>query len=156
MFLSSIAYAAGGAPAAGGQAGGSSLLANIAPLILIFVIFYFLTVRRQQKKAKEHKAMLESLKPGDEVLTNGGIYGTVAGVDGEVLTINLGDTKVRINRNYISNLSAIKRQNEMRNAAKGARGKKGKDAAPAEPAAPAENTPADDSAPADAPQEKKD
>lgn len=155
MFLSSIAYAAGGAPAAG-QAGGSSLLANIAPLILIFVIFYFLIVRPQQKKAKEHKAMLESLKPGDEVLTNGGIYGTVAGVDGEVLTINLGDTKVRINRNYISNLSAIKRQNEMRNAAKGAKGKKGKEAAPAETAAPAESAPAGDQAPGDAPQEKKD
>ena len=129
MFLTSIAHAAGSMGAGGGgqAAGGGSMLTNIAPLIIIFAIFYFLIVRPQQRKAKEHKAMLESLKKGDEVLTSGGLYGTVVAVDGDVLTVDLGDSKVRVNRTYISNLSAIKRQNEAR-AARMAKGKaKGKD-----------------------------
>ena len=47
------------------------------PLILIFVIFYFFLIRPQQKKVKEHKAMVESLKRGDKVVTSGGITGRV-------------------------------------------------------------------------------
>ena len=46
-------------------------------LILIFVIFYFFLIRPQQKKVKAHKAMVESLKRGDKVVTSGGITGTV-------------------------------------------------------------------------------
>lgn len=129
MLFTSIAHAAGSMGAGGGgQAAGGSMLTSIAPLIIIFAIFYFLIVRPQQKKAKEHKAMLDSLKKGDEVLTSGGLYGTVVAVDGDVLTVDLGDSKVRVNRTYISNLSAINRQNEAR-AAK-MKGKKGKDRTP--------------------------
>lgn len=51
--------------------------AQLIPLILIFVIFYFFLIRPQQKKVKEHKAMVESLKRGDKVVTSGGITGTV-------------------------------------------------------------------------------
>ena len=51
--------------------------AQLIPLILIFVIFYFFLIRPQQKKVKEHKAMVESLKRGDKVITSGGITGTV-------------------------------------------------------------------------------
>ena len=47
------------------------------PLILIFVIFYFFLIRPQQKKVKEHKAMVEGLKRGDQVITSGGITGTI-------------------------------------------------------------------------------
>ena len=47
------------------------------PLILIFVIFYFFLIRPQQKKTKEHKIMVENLKRGDQVVTSGGIVGTV-------------------------------------------------------------------------------
>ena len=52
-------------------------IGQIIPLILIFVIFYFFLIRPQQKKVKEHKAMVESLKRGDKVITSGGITGTV-------------------------------------------------------------------------------
>ena len=52
-------------------------IAQFIPLILIFVIFYFFLIRPQQKKVKEHKAMVESLKRGDKVVTSGGITGTV-------------------------------------------------------------------------------
>ena len=50
-------------------------IGQFIPLILIFVIFYFFLIRPQQKKVKEHKAMVESLKRGDRVVTSGGITG---------------------------------------------------------------------------------
>ena len=56
------------------------------PLILIFVIFYFFLIRPQQKKVKEHKQMVSTLKRGDEVVTSGGVIGTVERI--------LGDDKV--------------------------------------------------------------
>ena len=56
------------------------------PLILIFVIFYFFLIRPQQKKVKEHKQMVATLKRGDEVVTSGGVIGTVERI--------LGDDKV--------------------------------------------------------------
>ena len=52
-------------------------IGQFIPLILIFVIFYFFLIRPQQKKVKEHKAMVESLKRGDKVVTSGGITGRV-------------------------------------------------------------------------------
>ena len=62
--------------------------AQLIPLILIFVIFYFFLIRPQQKKSKEHKQMVATLKRGDEVVTSGGIVGTVERI--------LGDDKVDI------------------------------------------------------------
>ena len=50
-----------------------SLLASFMPFILIFIIFYFLLIRPQQKKAKEHKALLDAIKRGDQILTSGGV-----------------------------------------------------------------------------------
>ena len=52
-------------------------IAQFIPLILIFVIFYFFLIRPQQKKMKDHKAMVASLKRGDDVITTGGIIGRV-------------------------------------------------------------------------------
>ena len=52
-------------------------IAQFIPLILIFVIFYFFLIRPQQKRVKEHRAMVNGLKRGDEVITSGGIIGTV-------------------------------------------------------------------------------
>ena len=52
-------------------------IGQFIPLILIFVIFYFFLIRPQQMKVKEHKAMVESLKRGDKVVTSGGITGRV-------------------------------------------------------------------------------
>ena len=62
--------------------------AQFIPLILIFVIFYFFLIRPQQKKVKEHKLMVSALKRGDEVITSGGIVGTIERI--------LGDDKVDI------------------------------------------------------------
>ena len=57
--------------------------AQFVPLILIFVIFYFFLIRPQQKKVKEHKLMVAALKRGDEVITSGGIVGTIERILGE-------------------------------------------------------------------------
>ena len=60
--------------------------AQFIPLILIFVIFYFFLIRPQQKKVKDHKLMVAALKRGDEVVTSGGVIGTVERI--------LGDDKI--------------------------------------------------------------
>ena len=66
--------------------------AQLIPLILIFVIFYFFLIRPQQKKVKEHKAMVESLKKGDKVVTSGGITGTISRViDNDKVEIEIAD-----------------------------------------------------------------
>ncbi len=77
--------------------------AQFIPLILIFVIFYFFLIRPQQKRVKEHKIMTQNLKRGDEVITSGGIIGTVDRVledDRIELTISEG-VKVQVIKNTI-------------------------------------------------------
>ena len=70
----------------------SSGIGQFIPLILIFVIFYFFLIRPQQKKVKEHKAMVESLKRGDKVITSGGIVGTVERViDNEKVEVKISE-----------------------------------------------------------------
>ena len=66
--------------------------AQFIPLILIFVIFYFFLIRPQQKKIKEHKLMVGALKRGDDIVTAGGIVGTVERVhDDDKLDVNISD-----------------------------------------------------------------
>ena len=72
-----------------------SMIASFMPLILIFIIFYFLLIRPQQKRAKEHKALLESIKRGDEILTGGGIIGKVLKADQTELIVEIS-TKVNV------------------------------------------------------------
>ena len=73
-------------------------IGQFIPLILIFVIFNFFLIRPQQKKVKEHKAMVESLKRGDKVITSGGITGTVERViDNEKVEVEIAENvKVEI------------------------------------------------------------
>ncbi len=67
-------------------------IAQFIPLILIFVIFYFFLIRPQQKRVKDHKAMVESLKRGDEVITSGGIVGTIDRIiDGDKVEVIISD-----------------------------------------------------------------
>ena len=94
-----LAYAMGTPP--GG--GGSSQWMSFLPIILIFAIFYFLLIRPQQKKAKDHRALLSSLKVGDQVLTSGGIYGRVTGLRDDVITLEISDkVRVKVSRGHIA------------------------------------------------------
>jgi preprotein translocase subunit YajC len=79
-------------------------ITQFIPLILIFVIFYFFLIRPQQKRVKEHKIMVESLKRGDEIITSGGIIGTVEKVmQDDRLEVIIGDNvKVQIIRSTIT------------------------------------------------------
>ena len=80
--------------------------AQFIPLILIFVIFYFFLIRPQQKRVKDHKAMVQSLKKGDEVITSGGIIGIVDRVlEDDRIEVTIGEgTKVQIIKSTITSL----------------------------------------------------
>ena len=80
-----------------------SQFAQFIPLILIFVIFYFFLIRPQQKRVKEHKVMTQNLKRGDEVITSGGIIGTVDRVlEDDRIELNISDgVKVQVIKNTI-------------------------------------------------------
>jgi preprotein translocase subunit YajC len=72
-------------------------------MVAIFAIFYFLLIRPQQKKAKEHKKMVDDLKKGARIITGGGIYGVVEGVNPNTLTVKIAEgTKVKITRGSIA------------------------------------------------------
>ena len=84
--------------------------AQFIPLILIFVIFYFFLIRPQQKRVKEHKAMVSTLKRGDEIVTAGGIVGKVERVlEDDKLELTISDgVQVKVVRSTIQNLATAK------------------------------------------------
>lgn len=91
------------------QAGdAASAFTSFVPLILIFGIMYFLLIRPQQKKLKEHKAMVEALRRGDQVLTQGGIVGKVTKVmdDGYAEVEIAEGVKVRIVKSTVAQVMA--------------------------------------------------
>ncbi|HKL68432.1 preprotein translocase subunit YajC [Salibaculum sp.] len=78
-------------------------LAQFVPLLLIFAIMYFLLIRPQQKKMKEHRAMVEALRKGDRVVTQGGMIGKVTRVQEGELEIEVAQgVKVRVVRHTIA------------------------------------------------------
>ena len=110
MFIDNIlgiAYAMGTSPQGGAGQGPVGMIGSLIPLVLIFVIFYFLLIRPQQKKAKEHKAMIESLKKGDKIVTSGGIYGVIEAVGTNTVTVKIGENvKVKFGKAYVAALRA--------------------------------------------------
>ena len=81
-------------------------LESFIPIILIFVIMYFLLIRPQQKKIKEHKNMVDNLRRGDQVLTQGGIIGKITKVkEGEEIEVELAkEVRVSVIRSTIVNV----------------------------------------------------
>ncbi len=73
----------------GGEA--ANPLSLLFPFIGMLAIFYLLLIRPQQKRAKETAKMLDALKKGDRVLTNAGIYGTVAGIKDDVIVLTVAE-----------------------------------------------------------------
>jgi len=83
------------AQTAEGQAQGLGNM--LIPLVLMGAVFYFLLIRPQQKQAKEHQKLLGGLKRGDEVVTQGGVIGTVHAVEDRTVTLDVGaGTKMRV------------------------------------------------------------
>ncbi len=100
-----LAFAMGSAPggAAGGTGGGMAAFQQIIPLVFMFAIFYFLLIRPQQKKAKEHKALLEAMKKGDNVVTAGGVHGKIISVENDLVTLEIAhNVTIKIIKSYIA------------------------------------------------------
>ena len=98
VIPSAYAQAAGAAPAGGGF--GMLLF----PIVLIGVM-YFLMIRPQMKRAKEHKGMLDKLAKGDEVITSGGIAGTVTDIGDNFVTVEVADNvRLRVQKGAVGNV----------------------------------------------------
>ena len=100
-FLIPVAHAQTAAPAA---APGGMLSTLLFPVILI-AIMYFLMIRPQMKRQKEHRAMLDKLAKGDEVITNGGIAGTVVGIGENFITVEVASgVQLKLQRGAITSV----------------------------------------------------
>jgi preprotein translocase subunit YajC len=78
-------------------------LASFLPIILMFAALYFLMIRPQQKKAKEHKALLEALSKGDEVVTNTGMAGRITRVGDEFVSVEIAENvEIKMQKGAIS------------------------------------------------------
>jgi len=79
-----------------GGAGGSGMIEFLIMIAIFFAIMYFLIIRPQSKRAKEHRAMVEALSKGDEIVTNGGLLGKVTEVGENFMRVELSDGVVVI------------------------------------------------------------
>lgn len=97
MFVTPAYAQAAAAP------GGAAAFAQFVPLILVFLIMYFLILRPQQKKMAQHRAMVEALKKGDTVVTQGGLIGKVVAVRDDELEVEIAQgVRVRVVRATVS------------------------------------------------------
>ncbi|AOF83396.1 preprotein translocase, YajC subunit [Methyloversatilis sp. RAC08] len=97
MFISpAYAQAAGAADPTGG-------LMGLLPILLMFVVLWFLMIRPQMKRAKEHKALIEALTKGDEVVTQGGMAGRITKVGDSFISVELApNVEVAVQRQAIA------------------------------------------------------
>ena len=92
----------------GGAGGlGAALGSPLVMMVVVMGIFYVMLILPQQRQRKKLQQMLGALKAGDKVVTNGGIYGTISGIDGDTIILKIADTgsspvKIRIARSAIS------------------------------------------------------
>jgi preprotein translocase subunit YajC len=102
--MGTLAYAMSRGPATQ-SAPSPSPFFSLMPVILIFLIFYFLLLRPQRKKQEEHKQMVSQLKKNDEVITSGGIHGTIVGVKDDSLVLRVDDNvKIEVQKSAIAHL----------------------------------------------------
>ena len=88
-----------------GSGGTAAFLINILPIAAIFLVFYFLVIAPASKQRKKTAEMLGSLKKGDRVVTSGGIYGTVQGVETDVVYLKIAENvKVKVARSAITGI----------------------------------------------------
>ncbi|MDQ4419121.1 preprotein translocase subunit YajC [Sphingobium sp. DEHP117] len=101
LITPAYAQAAGSA----GSGGSAAFMVQILPLLLIFVVFYFLIIRPQNKRMKDHRAKIEAVKKGDQVVTGGGLIGKVVKVEDSVVEVELGQgIKVRALKSTLTDI----------------------------------------------------
>ena len=87
------------------QGTGAGGLMAFAPLLIIMVIFYVLLILPAQRRQKKTTEMLGALKNGDKVVTNGGLFGTIVGLEGDSIQLRIADqVKVKILRSAVASL----------------------------------------------------
>jgi preprotein translocase subunit YajC len=100
VFISSAFAQTAPAAAAGGDM--QSSLMSMLPLVLMFVVLYFVMIRPQMKKQKEHKSMIDAVAKGDEVVTAGGVLGTISKVGDNYLGLEVSKgVEVQIQRSAV-------------------------------------------------------
>ena len=96
----SVAYAQ-----SAGEAASQSPFFQFIPLVLILGVFWFLIIRPQQKKQKERVSMVDSLRKGDKVITNGGIFGTIVKVGDDRITLEIASkVQIQIERQQVARM----------------------------------------------------
>jgi preprotein translocase subunit YajC len=96
-YQSLLLLAQAAAPA--GQQPPNPLTQMVVPFVCIGIIFYFLIIRPQAKKAKEQQTLISSLKPGDKVVTTGGIHGILISVKDSTVTVKVADNvKIEVDK----------------------------------------------------------
>ena len=87
------------------QGSGASAFMQFAPILLIMVIFYFLLIMPAQRRQKKTQEMLSALKNGDKVVTTGGLFGTIVGLEGDSIQLRIADqVKVKVLRSAVAGL----------------------------------------------------
>ena len=82
---------------------------NLLPLVFVFIVFFFLIIRPQKKKQKEHEAMLKSLKKHDEIVTSGGVHGTIVNVKDKTFVIRIDENaKIEIEKSSVAYVKKVK------------------------------------------------
>jgi len=88
------------------------MISTLIMFAAIFAIFYFMIIRPQQKRQKEREKMLNALKKGDKIMTSGGMYGVVAGIDEKTVLVEVAkDVKIKFDRSAISSVVDTKQKN---------------------------------------------
>lgn len=86
-------------------------IALFLPLILIMVIFYFLMIMPAQRRQKKVAQMLKDLKNGDKVITNGGIFGTIVGIEADSVQLRIAEqVKIKVSRSAIAGLQTEEKE----------------------------------------------
>ncbi len=90
-----------------------SPLLQMVPLALIFIIFYFLIIRPQKAKESEHQKMLNNLAKNDEIVTTGGIHGTIINVKDKTVILRIDENvKIELEKNCVGYIKKLQRANQ--------------------------------------------
>ncbi len=85
-----------------GNDAGGSMISTVVMFALIIFIFYFMIIRPQSKRQKERQKMLEAMKKGDKVVTNGGLHGKIVGMEDKTVLLEIADNvKVKVEKSAI-------------------------------------------------------
>ncbi len=87
------------------EAQGAAKIISFLPFVLVFLVFYFLLIRPQQKRQKEANDMLSKLAKGDNIITTGGIFGSIEKVKEDRLTLKISDNvRIEVMKNAVTNV----------------------------------------------------